>query len=85
MICADKYSPYKNVSSYIVSQPSPKTNEVIRAKGATRNTCLGRLFFFHSLAAGPVIREANHILIYSVLIDFFQISVSNIAFHHSVD
>lgn len=41
-------------------------------------------FPFHSLASGPVIRGANHILIYSVLIEIFktQISVSNIAFHH---
>lgn len=70
--------------SYNVSQSSPKTNEVIRVKGATQNTCLSSLFLFHSLATGPVIREANHILIYSVLIDFLktQISVSNIVFRH---
>lgn len=53
-------------------------------KGATQNTCLSSLSLFHSLATGSVIREANHILIYSVLIDFLksQISVSNMAFRH---
>lgn len=46
-------------------------------KVATQNTCLSSLFLFHSLASGPVISKANHILIY---FDFFltQISVPNI-------
>lgn len=63
---------------------SPKTNEVIRVKGATQNTWLSSLLLSRSLATGPVIREANHILIYSVLIVSLktQISVSNLAFHH---
>lgn len=74
----------QKVFSCTVSQSSLKTNEVMRVRGATQNTCLSSLFLFHSLATGPVIREANHILIYSVLIEFLktQISVSNIAFRH---
>lgn len=70
-----------------LSAISKKTSEVRIVKGATRNTCPSSPFHSHSLATGPAIREANHILIYSALIDFFffktPISVSNKAFHRS--
>lgn len=69
MICVDKYSRFE---LYCFSAISYKTNEVMRANGTTENTCPSSLCFFHSLATGLVIREANHILIYSVLIDFFK-------------